>query len=526
MSHAPLHVPPSGTDRLARLVRLTRKELAETLRDRRTILTLVLMPLLLYPLLGLVLRQFPPGKLTALTVPVYRLGFRSEDEVRQFEFYRQAGERMLLQAWFKLTDESVKALRAAAVPEGVLSKLNPLKDKLFARREEFLTELGKVLDPDDLARFQDRVVNHALLAGGVFVKTPEDGQAEMDLPSSVALPLPRLEVVLAEDVGQVVTSGIVDVFLLPQRGEPSALPGVIGPAVRWELLYLEDSPQGREAVRHVQRLCEAANRRLLQRQLYRLREWVKPVPAWKDWPALVLQPVMVPLEGGRRPSAFLVLVPLILILMTITGAVYPAIDLTAGERERGTLEILMAAPVPRLSLLLAKYVAVLTVAMLTALVNLGSMSLTLWVSGLGPRLFGMDGLSLLLLVEIFLLLLLFAAFFSAVLLALTSFARSFKEAQAYLIPLMLLALVPGVLSLVPDLPLAGPLVLVPLLNIVLLARDLLLGKAEVLSAVLVVASTVVYALAAVAVAAAIFGAQAVGSRAGGWFGRRHKPEAA
>ena len=56
------------------------------------------------------------------------------------------------------------------------------------------------------------------------------------------------------------------------------------------------------------------------------------------------------------------LIPLILILMTITGAVYPAIDLTAGERERGTLEALMAAPVPRLGLLLAKYFAVLAVA--------------------------------------------------------------------------------------------------------------------------------------------------------------------
>ena len=58
--------------------------------------------------------------------------------------------------------------------------------------------------------------------------------------------------------------------------------------------------------------------------------------------------------------------------MTMTGAVYPAIDLTAGERERGTLEMLIAAPVPRSRLLLAKYVAVVAVAVLTALVNLGS----------------------------------------------------------------------------------------------------------------------------------------------------------
>src|SRR5207244_10240931 len=78
------------------------------------------------------------------------------------------------------------------------------------------------------------------------------------------------------------------------------------------------------------------------------------------------------------------LIPVILILMTITGAVYPAIDLTAGERERGTLEILMAAPIPRMGLLFAKYVAVLAVASLTAVVNLVMMAATLFASGLGP----------------------------------------------------------------------------------------------------------------------------------------------
>src|SRR5439155_13253832 len=89
--------------------------------------------------------------------------------------------------------------------------------------------------------------------------------------------------------------------------------------------------------------------------------------------------------GGLRVSLTAV-IPLILILMTITGAVYPAIDLTAGERERGTLEILVAAPVPRLALLFAKYVAVVAVSILTATVNLVMMTVTLQVSGLAGAL--------------------------------------------------------------------------------------------------------------------------------------------
>jgi hypothetical protein len=63
--------------------------------------------------------------------------------------------------WFELTDKSIESLRAAEVPQGVLSKLNPLKHRRFALREDFVAELGNVLDNDELARFQDRVANQA-----------------------------------------------------------------------------------------------------------------------------------------------------------------------------------------------------------------------------------------------------------------------------------------------------------------------------------------------------------------------------
>src|SRR5262249_52119059 len=108
----------------------------------------------------------------------------------------------------------------------------------------------------------------------------------------------------------------------------------------------------------------------------------------RDNPAVISAFVEPVPNEARQSSDFVpVLVPLVLILMTMTGAVYPAIDLTAGERERGTLEILVAAPIPRLSVLFAKYVAVLTVALLTAIVNLGMMALTLGFTGLGKQLF-------------------------------------------------------------------------------------------------------------------------------------------
>jgi ABC-2 type transport system permease protein/sodium transport system permease protein len=104
---------------------------------------------------------------------------------------------------------------------------------------------------------------------------------------------------------------------------------------------------------------------------------------------------------------------------------------------------------------------------------------------------------------------LFAAFFSAVLLAITSCARSFKEAQAYIVPLMLLCLAPGVICLMPGLKFSGVLAVTPLVNIVLLARDLLEGSVDPLLASAAVVSTALYVLAAIAVAARIFGTDAI-----------------
>src|SRR4029077_16993702 len=121
------------------------------------------------------------------------------------------------------------------------------------------------------------------------------------------------------------------------------------------------------------------------------------------------------------------------------------------------------------------YVAVLTVAILTALVNLVAMTITAHSTGLAASLFG-GGMTFGVVIKVLLLLVLFAAFFSAILLAITSCARSFKEAQAYIIPLMLLCLVPGIICLMPALQFPGTRAVVPLVNIVLLARDLLEGS--------------------------------------------------
>jgi ABC-2 type transport system permease protein/sodium transport system permease protein len=458
---------PTVRAALGRLFRLARKELSESLRDRRTITTLVLMPVLLYPVLAIAFQQMLLSSKIDSARMRYRVGFVSAQE-----------EKELLNYW----NEGLKGLD---------------------RRHR--TASGKEGDTSELLT-----------------------------------PIPELLTSTPDDLEGAVRAGEIDVGV--RLRPPGALSPTRFPHVQCEMLYRTRSAHGREAVRYLEWLTTEMNAQVLKGRLQalgplatqvnalRVRQGLRPlrviVPPRAD--PVRVHTEALPDETAKRSEMMPILVPLILILMTMTGAVYPAIDLTAGERERGTLEVLVAAPIPRMSVLLAKYVAVLTVAMLTALVNLGMMAGTLRATGIGKEVFG-DALGPLALVQVFLLLLLFAGFFSAVLLALTSFARSFKEAQAYLIPLMLFCMLPGMMALWPGLSLEGPLAIVPLLNIVLLSRDLLGGGASPAAAVVVVISTLVYALAAVALAARIFGTEAVlSSTPAGWadlFRRPARPRA-
>lgn len=435
---------PGWRDGLARLLRLARKELSESLRDRRTVLTLLLMPALLYPILALAFQQLVLSNRADKLPPQYRVAFRNKGEAEYLMGYWTLGLR------------------------GLQRRHGPPPD-----------EKG---EPQALAKFLD--------------------------------PVPELLPVQADDPARAVSDGEAEVgvrLVPPGKGGELHVLGL-------EVFYRAGSPAGLEAARYLDALTAEANAQRMMGPLNRLLR--------RPMEVILLSATEAPDDTPKKSPLVPVLVPLLLVLMTMTGAVYPAIDLTAGERERGTLEVLVAAPIPRLSVLLAKYVAVVTVAMLTAIVNLGMMALVLSVLGLGRALF-QDSFTFVVLLQVLGLLLLFAAFFSAVLLTLTSFARSFKEAQAYLIPLILLCLLPGMMALLPGLSLEGPLAVVPLVNIVLLARDLLGGSASAAAAAVVVVVTLLYALGAVALASRVFGTEAVlSNEQSGWadlFARPPRP---
>jgi sodium transport system permease protein len=165
------------------------------------------------------------------------------------------------------------------------------------------------------------------------------------------------------------------------------------------------------------------------------------------------------------------ILPVMLLLWAMTGAFYPAIDLCAGEKERGTLETLLSSPAERSEIVVGKLLTIMAFSMITAALNLVSVGIT------GCLIFrqmeGFGGPPALAVVWLTLALIPVSALFSALCLALASFARSTKEGQYYLMPLLMLSLPLAVLPMSPGVELNLGNSLIPISGVMLLLKALL-----------------------------------------------------
>ncbi|HZL18060.1 MAG TPA: ABC transporter permease subunit/CPBP intramembrane protease [Polyangia bacterium] len=207
-----------------------------------------------------------------------------------------------------------------------------------------------------------------------------------------------------------------------------------------------------------------------------------------------------------RMSGYLLskVLPLVVVVMVMLGAFHPAIDITAGERERGTLETTLSAPIDRNALMAGKVLAVAALAALTGFLNLASMSLTVLE---GAHLMANSAPLSIPWVHIaaaFAVIPPTAFLFAAVMVAIGSLARSFKEAQTLLTPVYFLCMAPSLTAALGDFRLDGATAFIPGVNVTLLARDLIVGRAPWGLALAVIASTLMYGLAALALAARLY----------------------
>ncbi|MBX3751329.1 MAG: ABC transporter permease [Opitutaceae bacterium] len=236
--------------------------------------------------------------------------------------------------------------------------------------------------------------------------------------------------------------------------------------------------------------------------------------AERGLPASLVQPFEVRRENVAPPekvggNIIGGVIPYLIVIMCFTGAMYPAIDLTAGEKERGTMETLLCSPVPRVSIVLGKFLMVMTASVTTMVLSVASMGLSVVIGGMllgggmakaaaagaakgsAPAVIPMlDPLGLFGVVAMILPV---AVLFAAVLLAVSLYAKSYKEAQSYVSPLIIVIIMPAVMGMLPGIELTAKTALIPILNLSLVCKEMLSGVWNWPMIGLIFGSTVVYA---------------------------------
>lgn len=170
--------------------------------------------------------------------------------------------------------------------------------------------------------------------------------------------------------------------------------------------------------------------------------------------------------------------PYIFILFGFMGAMYPALDLGSGEKERGTLETILSSPASRFDIVLGKFLVIMLAAFLTAFLALTGLIIGInFIPDIPPQMMKVidDMFTFKTIAIIMTLVLPVSAFFSAALLGLSIYAKSFKEAQSIAAPLNIAIVFTAVIGTVPGVELNAVTALIPILNVSLASKDIFAG---------------------------------------------------
>ena len=248
----------------------------------------------------------------------------------------------------------------------------------------------------------------------------------------------------------------------------------------------------------------------------RMRErTVARLLADRGLPATIAKPFDVKQVNVAAPekvggNLFGGIVPYFLIFLCLSGAMCPAMDITAGEKERGTMETLLCSPAARTDIVLGKFLTVLTGSLSAVVFSLLSMGATLLflILTASPKMAGsamqIPTIAPLGILGVLAMVLPVSVLFSAILFTVSLFAKSFKEAQTYLTPMIFIVIIPVIMGMLPGVELNSRLAMVPLLNISLVSKEMLSGVWHWGYIGMIFGSTALYAAVALSLAVRMF----------------------
>jgi sodium transport system permease protein len=423
---------------------ILKKELTETLRDRRTLIRLLLIPVLLYPLFAIAVSKLQDSDASARASKGSRVAVWGELPPALKTRLERSG-KLDLRPW-----EGAPAAVRSAVETGTLTPALPPPEP-----------------------------------------PPGEEPAETAPGKKPPPPWTEPENPLLTAAREQIETRAVDAVLVPWPGLTAAVEsGSEGPVSIYFDSVRPDSLLARE------RLGESLD--YARKELLLERETAHKLPPGFTRAVSILPRNVAP--PSRRLGQILgSMMPMMLIMMSLLGGFLPAVDLTAGEKERGTMQTLLCAPLRPIEIITGKFLAVFAISLLTALANVVSMSFTMGriIPGEFPVPITIYALTFVLLIPVSFL-------FSALFLALAVFARDFKDGQNVLMPVYLpITLLTGLTAL-PGIELDAWTAFAPILNIALLIKALFLGETKADLILLALGSSALYAALALLLAARVF----------------------
>lgn len=273
------------------------------------------------------------------------------------------------------------------------------------------------------------------------------------------------------------------------------------------IIYDDTSQKSNTAMSHVNGLINTFSKAVVSQ---RLEE--------KNIDSSILTPIETITESSEKEESgfgalmLSLMLPMMLMLFAATGPVASATDLGAGEKERGTLEPLLSTQASRISLLWGKFLAITIMGVLTSIAFISGLGFSMKMS---PEAFGygIDNVSISLQPSALLIIALFTVLltmvFGALCLAVSMYARSFKEAQTYLTPFSMIGLLGFTSSIIEPKTMSAAMLHIPLVNIVAVLKELTLGIYDIGHILIVFGWIIVYIIAAIAFARYMFSKESV-----------------
>jgi sodium transport system permease protein len=355
-----------------------------------------------------------------------------------------------------------------------------------------------------------------LMVGITALATVMIGNAEKEIPKIMILggedspqllerlnKLDKLAIVpYAADWKDQISNKVIRAAVEIPKGFQAGL--AAGPIATVNIYFYEGELKSSFGANHVQKAIEEYRDSVVRDRL-----------AAKDLPASVLTPFKIKQQNVAPPekvsgASIGGFIGYAVILLCLTGAMYPAIDLTAGEKERGTIETILSSPISRFDLVFGKFLLVFSASLVSAILSVTSMGTSFAILGHTHLMQSSGGqslnlnLGLLSVIAVFFMALPLAVLFSALLMTIALFAKTYKEAQSYLTPLTFLVVIPAVASIMPGVELTPKLALIPVLNTSLVCKEIITGTYHWNSITLIFFSTCVYAAAALFLAVKMF----------------------